>query len=67
MQAHDDSSIQEMESRAAFWTIASDVVDGFTEFKKQYKQGIDDLIAREKLDRDRINIKIKIYRELMNV
>lgn len=62
-----DSAKQEIESRVAFWTIASDVVDGFTEFKKEYKQGIENLITNCFLDRDRIEIKIKIYRDLMKI
>ena len=62
-----DSAKQEMESRVAFWTICSDVIDGFTEFKKEYKQGIENLIIGCSLDKERIRVKIKIYRDLMKI
>lgn len=62
-----DSAKQEMESRVAFWDIASDVIDGFEEFKKEYKQGIENLIVGCDLDRNRIKEKISIYRELMKI
>ena len=58
---------REMETRCAFWEIASDVVEGFDEFKKQYKQGIKNLITNSGLDESRINRKINIYRSLLRV
>lgn len=62
-----DSAKQEIETRCAFWTIASDVIEGFTDFKRDYRAGIEQLILNGSLDRDRINVKIKIYRELINI
>lgn len=62
-----ESAIQEMETRVAFWTICSDVIEGFTDFKKEYKQGIETLIVNGNLDRDRIQKKISIYKELLRV
>ena len=56
---------KEIESRVAFWTIASDVVEGFDDFKKQYKQGIENLIVNANLDRKRINEKVTLYKGLM--
>jgi len=58
---------QEIETRCAFWKIASDVVEGFEQFKDQYRSGIENLIISCSLDRDRINTKIKIYKTLMNL
>lgn len=58
---------QEMETRVAFWTIASDVIEGFDDFKKVYKEGIKSLTANAKLNTGRINAKIKLYKELMYV
>lgn len=62
-----DSAKQEIETRVAFWTIASSVIDGFTEFKYAYQKGIESLIQNADLDRDRIGKKIGIYRALMKI
>ena len=58
---------QEIESRVAFWSIASDVVEGFDKFKVEYKRGIENLIAGAKLDRERIKLKYDLYRGLMEI
>lgn len=62
-----ENAILEIETRVAFWTIASDVIDGFTEFKKEYKQGIENLVQKGNLNRERIAQKIAIYRELLKL
>lgn len=62
-----ENAILEMETRVSFWTIASDVIDGFDDFKAKYREGIANLVTQGNLDRDRIASKIKIYKELMNV
>ncbi|MEK6881124.1 MAG: hypothetical protein AABY22_16005 [Nanoarchaeota archaeon] len=62
-----ENAIYEIETRVAFWFLASDVIDGFQDFKKEYKQGIEDLVVRGNLDRNRIEKKIRIYKELLNV
>lgn len=62
-----ENAILEMETRCAFWTICSDEVEGFDEFKKLYRAGIEQLIISGNLNRGRINKKVEIYRELMNV
>ena len=58
---------REIESRVAFWTIASDVVPGFDEFKKEYKAGIANLIHRGGLEYSRIQEKVNLYRNLMKI
>lgn len=62
-----DISKQEIETRVAFWTIASDVIDGFDNFKTAYKEGINKLIDGCKLNMVRINRKKDIYRTLMRL
>lgn len=63
-----ENAVLEIETRIAFWTIASDVIEGFDEFKKQYKQGIENLLNGDsRLKRDRVNQKITLYRELMRI
>ncbi|MEK6880464.1 MAG: hypothetical protein AABY22_12685, partial [Nanoarchaeota archaeon] len=62
-----ENAILEIETRVAFWTICSNVTERFQEFKKQYQQGIEDLILTAKLNRGRINKKVEIYRTLMNI
>ena len=62
-----DSAKREIESRVAFWTICSDEVSGFTEYKKVYKKGIEDLIVGCALDRSKIDKKIELYRQLMKI
>jgi len=66
-EATDDSSIQEMETRVAFWTIASACTDGFEEFKKEYQRGIVQLTHDAKLDTRRIEKKMNIYRDLFRI
>lgn len=62
-----DMGMQEIETRVAFWTICSNEVIGFDSFKEQYRQGIQDLMKTSELRRDRINLKIEIYKELMGL
>ncbi|SRR6266702_1473442 len=62
-----ESALLETETRAAFWTIASSIIEGFTDFKYQYQKGIESLIANAGLDRDRIGKKVGIYRALMRI
>lgn len=62
-----DAAKQEIESRVAFWTICSDQVEGFDEFKKVYKDGIESLITNSELDRGRIDKKVNLYKDLMRV
>ena len=63
----DEGAKMEIESRVSFWTIASDVTEGFTDFKTAYKAGIEDLIIKGNLNRGRIAKKIQIYRDLMKI
>jgi hypothetical protein len=58
---------EELETRFAFWSLCADSVPGFTDFKKAYKDGIENQINNTMLDRDRINQKYQIYKELMRV
>lgn len=66
-EAQDESSKFEMESRCSFWQIASDIIEGFDEHKRIYKQGIEDLINNYGLDKGRINRKYNIYKDLMHI
>ena len=70
MQAHDDSSLREMESRCAFWYIAArhGLEQGFCkDFASQYLNGIGKLIENAKLDQGNIQKKINIYKTLMKL
>ena len=62
-----DSAKQEMETRCALWTLCSDYIFGFDDFRDQYKKGIELLINNANLDRVRIKQKYSLYRELMRV
>lgn len=62
-----ENAILEIETRVAFWIICSNAAEGFEDFKQQYKDGIQTLINKGNLNRDRIVKKIQIYKELMNV
>lgn len=62
-----DSAKQEIETRVAFWTICSDAIDGFTQFKPIYQQALAKLVEDANLSKDRIQKKIKIYKELMAI
>lgn len=62
-----DISKREIESRVAFWLIASGEIEGFDKFKKEYKQGAENLIVGAELDRERIEGKVKFYKDLMRL
>ena len=62
-----DMEKQEIESRVAGWTIASDVVDGFDEFKIEYKKGIANLIQGAGLRQERIQEKVNLFKNLMKI
>ena len=65
-----DSAKQEIETRAAFWTICSDEISGgeaLNNFKNEYKAGIENLITKANLDRRRIEDKVKLYKDLMKI
>lgn len=61
------NAILEIETRVAFWTIASDLIEGFYNFKEIYEYGIEQLITNGNLNRGRISRKIEIYKNLMKV
>ena len=65
----DESAKREIETRVAFWTIASDLepYEEIKEFKENYKQGIENLIRHYQLDREKISEKISLYKNLMGL
>ena len=62
-----DFGKQEIETRVAFWIICMENTAGFENFKKDYHDGIENLIHDSQLDWERIRLKIDIYRELMRI
>jgi hypothetical protein len=62
-----DSAKMEIESRVAFWKIASDVIIGYDDFKEKYRSGIENLIEKAMLDKSRIHDKYTLYRNLMKM
>lgn len=62
-----DSAMREMETRCAFWFLATEQVEGFDSFKVLYKDGIKNLIQRAGLDTDRIMAKHDLYKLLMRL
>jgi len=57
----------EIETRCAFWQICAEETTGFESFKSEYLQGIDALIERAGLSRERVNQKISLYRKVMRL
>lgn len=57
----------EIETRCVFWKIAAESTPGYESFKPVYLNGIEDLIGRCELSRDRIQRKYNIYKQLMEV
>jgi len=57
----------EIETRVAFWTIAFTTTKGFEKFRDTYRIGIELLTEKAELSEDRINRKMNIYRELLQV
>lgn len=64
-----DSAKQEIESRVAWWLIVSEpnIIEGFEEFKNAYREGIGYLVNNARLNESRIQRKIQIYRQLLNI
>ena len=62
-----ESAKQEMETRCAFWKLALEETEGFTDFSKKYLDGILSLILNAKLDAARIDRKRIAYRNLMKI
>lgn len=65
-----EAAQREMESRCAFWEIASaDGVapEGFDQFRHDYREGLYKLEDAINVDRNRLENKIKIYRDLLRV
>ena len=61
-------SIQEFETRAAFWEIASETEEvPDKEFTAKFLAGIQNYVEKCRLDRKRIDQKKKFYRKLMDV
>lgn len=60
-------SKMEIETRVAFWKIAQEVTVGYDVFKQEYIAGIERLIERAELSRDRVNRKYNIYKQLLRV
>lgn len=66
----DTSTLQakmEIETRCAFWKIAMDEVKGFEDFKKEYTKGLINLTEQARLSTERIQKKINIYRNLLQI
>jgi hypothetical protein len=63
----DEGAKMEIESRVAFWKIASDVTEGYDDFKKEYRAGIESLIHRADLEVNRVQAKYNLYRTLMKL
>ncbi|MCL4416270.1 MAG: hypothetical protein M1365_06180 [Actinobacteria bacterium] len=61
----DINGLHEIETRAAFWDLISENIEGFDEFKKEYRQGVDNLI--NKLDSSLVRTKKNIYKEAMGM
>lgn len=66
-QTNSESEKMEIETRCAFWRIATDEVEGFDDFKAQYRAGIDELIEGAKLSKDRVQEKYNFYKALMRL
>ena len=62
-----DMAKMEMETRCAWWQIASDLTEGFDSFKKEYKDGIISLISRAKLENSRVQEKYNLYRGMLKM
>jgi hypothetical protein len=64
-----DSAKQEMETRVAFWMIAREIAhESFNlDFGLKYWRGIELLVMGSQLNRDRIETKHKLYKDLMRI
>lgn len=62
-------AVMELESRAAFWTIAVNLepYEEIKEFKDKYVDGIDKFVEHYKMDRGRIQKKVNIWKKLMKL
>lgn len=62
-----EMELKDIETRVAFWEIVKDMSDQYGGFKKEYTEGIRNLIAMSGLDKGRINEKYNLYRNIMHI
>ena len=67
-----ESAMQEMETRCAFWEIAAETLDcggsgPLYNFRDQYMQGVLNLVTNAQLNYSRITAKKHIYRNFMKI
>ena len=62
-----ENAVRELETRISWWQICSDVIEGYEEFKKQYKLGIVTLVSKGNLNDKRIKAKYDLYRNLLKI
>lgn len=60
-------SKMEIETRCAFWSLAVEHIEGFEDFKIGYVLGINQLIVKADLSKDRIHKKYNIYKQLLGL
>lgn len=60
-------SMLEMETRAAFWTLAVNTTLGYADFRNKYMEGIINLINKANLSKKRIQKKYEIYKNLLGI
>jgi len=66
--AQEGLSIQEFETRAAFWDLVSEVEEiPDKEFTKRYRRGIDDFVREGGLNRGRVSQKKAFYKNLLKL
>lgn len=62
-----ESAKLEMETRAAFWKLCANTIQGFDGFIDRYQDGIDELIKNAELDPRRIDNKYLLYKEILKL
>jgi hypothetical protein len=62
-----DMTKKDIETRVAWWMICSNETEGYEDFKKEYKKGIQNLIEGCALNMERIMKKYNGYRKIMGI
>lgn len=62
-----DYGKQEIETRVALWTLCMQQTEGFDDFRIKYASGIEMLIDLAELVEGRVDLKIRIYKDMMKI
>lgn len=62
-----ESAKLEIETRCAWWIIALRAANGFESYVEEYEKGIEELVEKAPLDKERVLAKVELYKRCLNI